>query len=103
MYGLGGLSTAFTIRNTMAEPKKLPKVTISAFVILGFLYLLLPLSTYLVYGDQTQHSSFYCYSWSHDKFFYILEIIFVLTLAPFMPFYIISTFEPLEYFEKYKR
>ena len=103
MYGLGAVSIIFTIRNTMKEPKKLPKVTISAFSILTSIFVLLPLSTYVVYGDKTKESSFYCYNWNHEPFFYILECMFILGLVPFMPFFIISIFEPLEFFENYKR
>lgn len=97
------MSTVFQIRNTMKEPKKLPSVTVCAFLILGVIFLILPLSTYMVYGDQAPTSSFYCYTWEYMPFFFVLQAIFIVGLAPFMPFFIISVFEPLEFFDAYKK
>ena len=87
----------------MKKPKKITKVTVYSLSILGCLFLFLPLTVYMVYGNYTKHTSFYCYTWDHQPYFYVCEVVFVVCLAPFMPFYIIGTFEPLEYFETYKK
>ena len=87
----------------MKKPKEITKVTVYSLSILGCLFLLMPLCTYLVYGNYTKKTSFYCYTWDNQPYFYICQVVFVVFLAPYMPFYIIGIFEPLEYFETYKK
>lgn len=102
LYGYEAVGTLFPIRNTMKDPKKITTVSVSSFLVLGVLFLQIGLFTYMVYGNDTLKSAFYCYTWNHQPFFYICEVIFNLLLTPFMPFYIIAIFEPQEYFPSYK-
>jgi amino acid permease len=101
LYGYEAVGTLFAIRNTMEKPKKITGATISTFVILGFLYLFMGISTYLVYGNNTREDSFKCYDKDHDPFFTVLYYVFAFCLAPWMPLYIIAIFEPMEYFGWY--
>ena len=103
MFGFHSIAFMFPIRNAMKQPKNMTKVTIAAYIFLGPLFLIIGILSYTVYGNDTKQTAFYCYTWQYDKLFYVLEVFFMLTLAMWSPFYIISMFEPLEYLESYKR
>lgn len=103
MFGFELIASLFPIRNAMKDPKKITKVSISAYIFLLCLFLSMGILTYTVYGNDTKQTAFYCYTWEHNSFFYLLQCLFMLFLSPFIPFYIISIFEPLEYFDSYKR
>jgi amino acid permease len=103
LYGYEAVGTLFAIRNTMENPKKITKATIVTFCILGFLYCFMGISTYMVYGNTAAKDSFACYEANTDLFFVVLYYIFTFCLAPWMPLYIISIFEPMEYFGWYSQ
>ena len=103
MFGYHSIAFMFPIRNAMKEPKKMTKVSISAYAIMLPLFLSIDILGYTVYGNDTKQTVFYCYFYEHDMFFYILECLFMLFLSIFTPFYIITMFEPLEYLESYRK
>ena len=78
LYGYEAVGTLFPIRNTMANPKKITTVSITAFMVLGTLFLTIGIFSYMVWGNETQKSAFFCYTWNGSPYFYVCEVTFNL-------------------------
>ena len=90
--------TIFTVKETMKEPKKMGKLLAWTFTFIGFLFIMISVSFYFVYGGELIDPVAFKMFHAERPFMHSLSIFFAVVITLFLPLYNISNSELMEDF-----
>ena len=95
------VAQTFSIRNTMASPKKMPRVVIVGFLLVLSLFLTGGIICYNYYGNEYPHKMLLD-AFDGMKFYFVLNMIFNIVTMLWVPFLLVSIAEQMENFKWFK-
>lgn len=95
--------TIFTVKETMKEPKKMGKLLAVTFTFIGFLFIMISVSFYFVFGGELINPVAFKMFHADRPFMHSLSIFFAVVITLFLPLYNISNSELMEDFESVAR
>jgi amino acid permease len=99
-YAYEACGTIFTIRMTMKDRNKMPRLIIYVFSFIGTIFIMFSLGFYFAYGpSQVKSIAFEFYGEHERPMFFYLGVVFCFCLVMFVPMYNISDSELLIHFD----
>ena len=99
-YAYEACGTIFTIRMTMKDRDKMPRLIVYVFAFIGTVFILFSLGFYFAYGPSDVKSIAFEFYEEHERpFFFYLGVVFCFCLVMFVPMYNISDSELLIHFD----
>lgn len=99
-YAYEACGTIFTIRMTMKDRNKMPRLIVYVFTFIGVVFILFSLGFYFAYGPSAVKSIAFEFYEEHERpFFFYLGVVFCFCLVMFVPMYNISDSELLIHFD----
>lgn len=98
MYCFTTITCLHTMRNTMANKKDCARAVAISYVYLGIFFVAIACSFYSAYGNESHYQTVWdIYSTHNNIFFFVLNWLFFVTFAFYIPLFIIAISEQVEF------